>query len=144
MHFSSWDSADRRNFFQWILENNRNPSSDSIQWAIELKSSGEMIGWFGIGGASHPAVAGERSFGYILSRSSWGNGYMTEALRAIIAFEFETLQTPILRATCETDNLASARVMEKAGMRWIKTVVDDDFEGNRAERHHYGIINPNP
>lgn len=144
MHFSAWNSADRRSFFQWILENNRSPAADSIQWAIELKSSGAMIGWFGIGGASHPSVAGERSFGYILSRLHWGNGYMTEALRAIIAFEFETLRTPLLSATCEADNPASARVLEKAGMRRIKTVHDSDFEGNLAERHHYAIANPKP
>ncbi len=144
MHFSSWDLAERRNFFQSIIENTRNPSSHVFQWAIELKSSGETIGWFGIGGASHPSVEGERSFGYILSRSYWGNGYMTEALRAIIAFEFETLHTPFLSATCETVNPASARVLEKAGMQRIKTVHDSDFEGNWAERHHYGIANPNP
>lgn len=143
MHFSSWDFEDRQSFFKWILENNRNPVSDNVQWAIELHSSAELIGWFGIGGASDPTVAGERSFGYILSQPCWGYGYMTEALRAIIAFEFETLQTPFLRATCEPDNPASARVMEKAGMRWIKTVYDSDFEGNWAERHHYGVANPN-
>ena len=142
MHFSAWDLKDRWNFFDWILENNRVSAPDSYQWAIELYSTGEMIGWFGIGGASEPTVAGARSFGYILSRSEWGHGYMTEALRAIIAYEFDALKSPFLTATCETANPASARVMEKAGMRWIKTVNDSDFEGNLAERHHYGIANP--
>jgi RimJ/RimL family protein N-acetyltransferase len=142
MHFSSWNLQDRQNFFQWILEHNRLPASDNYQWAIELKSTAELIGWFGIGGASHPSVEGACSFGYILSRAHWGQGYMTEALRAVIAFEFDTLQTPMLTATCETNNPASARVMEKAGMRWIKTVHDSDFEGNWAERHHYAIARP--
>jgi RimJ/RimL family protein N-acetyltransferase len=64
---------------------------------------------------------------------------MTEALRAVLAYEFTTLRAPQIRATCETDNPASARVLEKAGMRREKTVYDTDFEGNWAHRHHYVI-----
>jgi RimJ/RimL family protein N-acetyltransferase len=64
---------------------------------------------------------------------------MTEALRGVIAHEFGILGTRRITATCETDNLASARVMSKAGMRYEQTIDGTDFEGNWAQRFHYAI-----
>lgn len=64
--------------------------------------------------------------GYVLARRFWGGGLMTEALRA--AVDWAMAQPDLFRvgATCDVDNLASARVMEKAGLvregvlrRWI-------------------------
>jgi [ribosomal protein S5]-alanine N-acetyltransferase len=54
--------------------------------------------------------------GYVLSRECWGSGYMTEALRAVIAYGFSQPGLYRIWALCDVDNLASARVMEKAGM----------------------------
>jgi RimJ/RimL family protein N-acetyltransferase len=98
-----------------------------------------MIGWFGIGTSSDAAVPGERRFGYLLNRACWNRGFMTEALRAVIACEFGARGTPQLRATCAVDNPASARVMEKAGMRREKSVFDADTDGNWKWLHHYAI-----
>ena len=41
---------------------------------------------------------------------------MTEALRAVVALGFDTLRLHRIEAQHETDNPASGRVMEKAGM----------------------------
>jgi [ribosomal protein S5]-alanine N-acetyltransferase len=141
MHFSTWTHEQRREWFDWCIENNHEPNRDVYNWGITLQGSDALIGWFGIGSSSRATVAGERGFGYLLHRHYWGQGYMTEVLLAIIAYEFETLGTPRLSATCETDNHASARVMEKAGMRHERTIHDTDFEGNWAYRHHYAIDN---
>jgi ribosomal-protein-alanine N-acetyltransferase len=142
MHFAQWSAEQRREWFDWCIENSQSPTPDAYNWAIVHKETAQTIGWFGIGSASRPAVDGERDFGYLLARPMWGHGYMTEALQAILPYEFDTLKTPYISATCETANPASARVMEKAGMRHIKTVRDSDSEGNWAERHHYAIHNP--
>lgn len=55
-------------------------------------------------------------FGYIIARPCWGQGYMTEALSTLVDWSLD--QPGIWRASafCDIDNLASARVMEKAGM----------------------------
>jgi RimJ/RimL family protein N-acetyltransferase len=133
----------RQAWFDCCLTNNQDPTSNVYNWAIVLKATGQTIGWLGIGGASHPEEAeNERGFGYLLARSAWGQGYMTEALHALLDYEFSVLGTPFLSATCETANPASAQVMQKADMRFVKTVYDADFEGNWAERHHYAIRNP--
>lgn len=141
-HFSAWSHEQRRDWFAWCLANNQEATPDAYNWAIVLRATGETIGWFGIGSASHPVVAHARSFGYVLVRELWGRGYMTETLDALALYEFDTLSTPYIQATCETANPASARVMEKVGMQHVTTVRDRDFEGNWAERHHYGMSNP--
>jgi RimJ/RimL family protein N-acetyltransferase len=73
------------------VQNSEQPKPDAYNWAITLKSSGQLIGWLGIGTASHPTVAGERDFGYALHRDYWGHGYMPEALRAVLCFEFDAI-----------------------------------------------------
>ncbi len=139
MHFGRWTETRRREWFDWCLMEAQRSDADSIQWAIVHKSSGDVIGWFGIGASREPANAHDISFGYLLARAYWNHGYMTEALHAVLAFEFKTLGVPQLSATCEVENPASACVMEKAGMRREKTVLGTDFEGNWARRHHYTI-----
>jgi RimJ/RimL family protein N-acetyltransferase len=57
------------------------------------------------------------SFAYLLNRQYWGKGYMTEAMRAVFSFGFDQLGLHRLADWCDTRNAASARVMEKLGMR---------------------------
>lgn len=54
--------------------------------------------------------------GYVLARAYWGQGYMTEALRAIIRAAFANESVGRFQAVCDTNNEGSARVMEKCGM----------------------------
>jgi [ribosomal protein S5]-alanine N-acetyltransferase len=139
MHFASWNEEKRRAWFDWCIGNSRQPNPDVYNWAISLKDTDSAIGWLGIGRASHPTMEHERDCGYVLDQQFWGQGYMTEALRAVLAYEFEVLGTLRIFATCETANRASARVMEKAGMRYEGTFDDTDSEGNQALRHRYAI-----
>lgn len=141
MHFATWTKEQRRQWFNGCVMNAPQPAddADTFYWAITRNDSGEVIGWLGIGTSSDAAVPGERRFGYLLNRSCWNQGYMTEALRAVLADEFGNRGAPLLRATCHVANPASARVMEKAGMRREKTVFDAVFEGKSAQQHHYTI-----
>ncbi len=54
--------------------------------------------------------------GYVLARSYWGNGYMTEAVSAVVDWLLSVPEVHRVWAVCDTANLASARVMEKVGM----------------------------
>ncbi|MDJ0945424.1 MAG: GNAT family N-acetyltransferase [Kiloniellales bacterium] len=55
-------------------------------------------------------------FGYVIARSVWGRGYMTEALSKLLDWSLDQPQVWRASAFCDVDNGASARVMEKAGM----------------------------
>jgi ribosomal-protein-alanine N-acetyltransferase len=57
------------------------------------------------------------SLGYVLSKDYWGQGFMVEAIQAINSWALNTGGFQKVEATCDVENLASARVMEKAGMR---------------------------
>ena len=54
--------------------------------------------------------------GYVVARSEWGKGYATEALVAVIDAGLALPEINGVAAVCDVENLASARVMEKAGM----------------------------
>ena len=53
----------------------------------------------------------------MLARDAWGRGYATEAARALVAAGFAQLGLRRIVATCDPANAASARVLEKAGLR---------------------------
>ena len=54
--------------------------------------------------------------GFWLDEKKWGNGYMTEALRAILDFGFKSIQLQKIFATHYPENPASGKVLQKAGM----------------------------
>ena len=58
-----------------------------------------------------------RSLGYVLGREYWGQGYMTEAVKGIIAWALRQKDIYRIWAVSDVDNIGSARVMEKAGMQ---------------------------
>jgi RimJ/RimL family protein N-acetyltransferase len=62
--------------------------------------------------------------GYVLARESWEHGYATEVARRLIVFGFDELGLRRITATCHPDNLASARVLEKAGLHFEGTIRD--------------------
>jgi RimJ/RimL family protein N-acetyltransferase len=89
-------------------------------WAAEEKSTGEFVGWF----ALHPSEESppdELELGYRLRRSAWGKGYATEGSRALIDRAFRELGARRVRAETMTVNTASRRVMEKAGLKYVRT-----------------------
>ncbi len=89
-------------------------------WAAIEKTSGAFVGWFGFN--PHDEVgAGEVSLGYRLRRSAWGQGYATEGARALIRKGFEELGARWVFATTYEYNMASRRVMERLGMRHVRS-----------------------
>lgn len=60
---------------------------------------------------------------YVFSRKDWGNGYASEAARGLCRYAFEHLGLRSLIALIDPENRASARVAEKAGMRFWKETI---------------------
>jgi len=80
-------------------------------YLIEL--AGTVIGSTGLDVQGH----GDATTGYILARHAWGCGYATEACRAMIRLG-RTLGHARIEAHCYVGHAASARVLEKSGMRF--------------------------
>ncbi len=85
-------------------------------WAVIERESGRMIGTCGF--AKIDEVNRCAELGYVLNRKCWGRGYAQEAARAVMKIGFETLDLKRIEARFMTENKASARVMEKLGMRF--------------------------
>jgi RimJ/RimL family protein N-acetyltransferase len=85
-------------------------------WAVELRSSGQLIGAAGL---SPLAESTEIEVGYRFLEEHRGKGYATEAARASIAFGFEELNLDHIVAVALPTNSASRRVMEKCGMSFV-------------------------
>ncbi|HEV7904760.1 MAG TPA: GNAT family N-acetyltransferase [Pyrinomonadaceae bacterium] len=82
-------------------------------WVIMHKEDGgELIGMISI-----RPNAWRVNLGYVLGRKWWGRGYMTEAVRAVVDYALSESEVFRVWAVCDVANAASARVLEKAGMR---------------------------
>jgi len=93
--------------------NNGFEQKRAIFWGITLKTESEIIGFC----KCEIEVAKIRAdLGYDLSPEYWNRGIMTEALGAIIDFAFSNLDVNRIEAAVSTENNASIRVLEKAGL----------------------------
>ena len=88
-------------------------------FAVIEQHSGAFVGWFSFRpkDAAHPY---EVTLGYRLRRAVWGRGYATEGVRALIDKGFTERGVQRVIATTYQDNLASRRVLEKAGLRLVR------------------------
>ena len=122
MEFAPETVEQSEEWLQEVIFHNRKVPREAYNLAIVQATEGRVIGWIGIGGSSR--YPGELGFGYMLAPAYWNQGYATEAVRGIVDFGFSTLQAPRISAWCYADNHASARVLEKAGLRLERTFED--------------------
>jgi RimJ/RimL family protein N-acetyltransferase len=83
-------------------------------WAAHLRESDEFIGWFHL--RPDKISPEEMELGYRLKRTVWGRGLATEGSRALLRRAFGEWGYPKVSARTLAANLASRRVMEKAGL----------------------------
>jgi RimJ/RimL family protein N-acetyltransferase len=88
--------------------------------AIE-RSTGAFLGWIGLDPPESGGPDDELELGYRLRRSAWGRGYATEGSLALIRRAFDEFGVRRIWAQTMAVNLASRRVMEKAGLRYVRT-----------------------
>lgn len=81
-------------------------------YIITLTENGEAIGMI------DPRIEGPKvGIGYGIARAHWGKGYIPEAARAVIDWDFQQPSIYRVYATTDVQNVASRRVLEKVGMQ---------------------------
>ena len=84
----------------------------AFHWVIERAEDKQLMGMI------IARVNAEKwELGYVLARSHWRQGYMTEALKVLIGWALKQKEIHRVWAVCDVDNIASARLMEKVGMQ---------------------------
>ena len=107
------DISEARDYCRYMMKRYRSDQPSS--WGIIDKRTEHLVGTIGYMDYSEDNATVE--LGYSLARWMWNGGYMTEALRRVIAYTFEAMDINRIEAQHELDNPASGRVMEKCGMR---------------------------
>ena len=85
-------------------------------WAARVKGSGAFIGWFELS----PVGGGVAELGYRLHPDHWGRGYATEGAAALVRHGRAVGVTRVV-AYAMAVNSGSRRVLEKVGLRYVRT-----------------------
>ena len=93
-------------------------------WAAVEREPRVFVGWFHLRPAPEAPVD-EPELGYRLNRAAWGRGLATEGSRALIDVAFTRLGARRVVAETMAVNAASRRVMEKVGMRLVRSFHQD-------------------
>jgi RimJ/RimL family protein N-acetyltransferase len=107
--------------------------------AIDRLADGAFLGWCSLT-RWNPDYR-SASLGYCLDEAAWGNGYATEAARALLQWAFAALDLNRVQAETDTRNGASARVLEKVGFVREGTLREDCIvNGDVSDSWVYGLL----
>ncbi len=130
-----------RDFVAMFLAQQQAQPRIKFQLAVTLKATGDLIGNCGV--RLKAAGAHEADLGYELNPEFWGHGYASEAARAMVEYGFTKLGVHRIWSWCIADNVASARVLEKLGMRQEGRLRENEFfKGRWWDTLVYAILEP--
>lgn len=84
----------------------------------ERNDSPAFIGWILL--LPYGAVSNEVEIGWRFIRQTWGQGYATEAASLVLDYAFRDLKLDRIVADINPNNIASIRVAEKLGMKFVE------------------------
>jgi RimJ/RimL family protein N-acetyltransferase/phospholipid N-methyltransferase len=138
------DETNAAKWIEWI--NGMCQASNGIQvLAIERKVDKVCIGLIGF--AAKQELDGEVEILYAVADPYQGNGYATEAAKAIVWQAFEKTKLDMLSAIIKPKNMASRRVIEKLGFAYVDSRILP-YEGKPTSFNYYRLYHieelPNP
>ena len=139
-----WKESDLNDFYEyasvdgvgqmagWNPHRNIEESKAILSHFIEgkhvfaLEYQGKVIGSLGVEAyneENYPELDNlqGRELGYVLSKAFWGNGFMPEAVKAVIEWLFNDIRLDFILVGHFDWNVQSKRVAEKCGFQYIKT-----------------------
>lgn len=114
-------------------------SGAAFPWAVIETASGRMLG-----NVELKLSPPQASIGYIFGDAFWGQGFASEAASAVVAWAIAQPEIYRVWATCHPDNLGSAAVLRKAGLRHEATLANWEARPQLGEvagpSHMYALI----
>ncbi|TDC46852.1 N-acetyltransferase [Micromonospora sp. KC207] len=118
------------------------------RWAAVDRVTGTFLGWFALDAPRAEPLLGpvpvtQAELGYRLRRAAWGRGLATEGSRALLRHAFTALGLARVWAETMAVNTPSRRVMEKTGLRYVRTFHlhwDDPIEGTEHGEVEYELL----
>jgi len=112
---SRHDSINFINFAKDLFE-----KKISIIFCIELKEDKKIVGIFDI--RITELINNCCEIGYVLVNKYWNRGIIPEGLRSIIKYGFNELKINRIEAKCDSEDIGSSQILEKAGMQYEGTM----------------------
>jgi RimJ/RimL family protein N-acetyltransferase len=100
------------------------------RWAVHKKSDKLFIGWCGL--KARPE-RNEIDLGYRFYKNYWGNGFATETAFACLRYGFEKLKLSRIIGRAMPQNIASLKVLEKCGMKYLGEGIVDNHPAKTYE-----------
>jgi RimJ/RimL family protein N-acetyltransferase len=119
-----WDAPTEEQTRAWIEGILTRPPETGTTLAVELRDSGELVGHVNVM-VDVPNRQGE--IGFMFHPDHQGHGYATEASRALVAHAFAHYDLHRVYGRLEPRNAASARVLEKLGMRREAHMIENEW-----------------
>ncbi len=113
-----WPGPDFKDILPLVAESLRADPSYS-QWVRLIAHRADNVAIGTIGVKELPDSTGTVEIGYDIVPDYQGHGYATEAAKALIGWAFSQPGVKRVVAECLSDNVASAHVLQKAGMRQL-------------------------
>lgn len=138
-----WTAGSREDARQWLEQRmaggRLEREGDNAAWAVARRTDGRLVGsvnaWYRSAEHRHAEI------GFVVAREAQGAGYASEAVTALLDVLFATL--PLHRVTGRADarNTASARLMERLGMRREALHIEDElFKGGWTDTVVYAVL----
>lgn len=113
--------------------------NERINWAIEWKETGKVIGM--VGYVNLKPEHNRAEVGYSLTRAWHRKGIMREALQEVLRYGFETMQLHSVEAITDAENVASGRLLLDVGFRQEAHFIEDfHYNGQFRNSIHYGLL----
>lgn len=126
VNFLEWGPNSERetlDFLEGALECRRDRPRRIFEFAVILKPESKLVGACGIRRGELDLE--QADIGYVYNKQYWRQGIASEACRMVIDYGFDKLLLHRIYATCDSQNLGSAGVLRKSGMRQEGTFLQD-------------------
>jgi ribosomal-protein-alanine N-acetyltransferase len=133
------DDAQIANFLHHAIDESQREDRRAYLLAVRITESREFAGFSFIEiDREHETTA---EVGYVLLPAYWNLGYASEIVRALLAFGFGRLSLHRVYGKCDELNLASARVLEKCGLRYEGTLREHVWlRDHWRSTRYYGML----
>ena len=119
-----WGPRSEAEVSDWIEGVSARPPETGVARAVELRATGEVVGDVTL---TVDPEHRQGEIGFSFHPDHQGHGYATEAARALIAYAFENHDLHRVCGRLEPRNVASARVLEKLGMRREGLLIENEW-----------------
>lgn len=137
--YGPYTEEEGRRDLNWHIAHQNDPQRRFYYLAIEFSSEKRVIGFCGL--KLKEVNAQEAELSYAMNRDYWGQGYMSEATSAMVNFAFRDLTVHRVFGGCCPENVGSARVMEKVGLKQEGYLRENSyFKGRWWDTLIFGIL----